>query len=166
VGLIERQRLMNSSVQLLVFGLNDRRYALHLAQVERVVRAVDTTPLPHAPAIVCGAIDLHGNIVPVLSMRKRLGFVDRQITPDDHFVIARTSRQSVALVVDSAIGVIEHDAEDIVSARDLLRQLKQVEGLVRLNDDLLLIHDLDRFLSLDEERDLELSLIEAGGHGN
>lgn len=68
--------------------------------------------------------------------------------------------------MDSAIGVIEHDAEDIVSARDLLRQLKQVEGLVRLNDDLLLIHDLDRFLSLDEERDLELSLIEAGGHGN
>jgi purine-binding chemotaxis protein CheW len=157
---------MNTSVQLLVFGLNDRRYGLHLAQVERVVRAVDATPLSHAPAIVCGAIDVHGKIVPVLSMRRRLGFADRPIMPDDYFVIARTSRQSVALVVDAAFGVIERNAEEIVSAGDILRQLDQIEGLVRLNDDLLLIHDLDRFLSLDEQRNLELSLTEAGDHGN
>jgi purine-binding chemotaxis protein CheW len=156
---------MNSNVQLLAFGLNDRRYGLHLSQVERVVRAVDTTPLPHAPSIVCGAIDLHGNIVPVLSMRRRLGLADREIGPDDQFVIARTSRQSVALVVDSTIGVIERRAEEIVSARKVLQQLEQIEGLVRLNDDLLLIHDLDRFLSLDEERELQLALTEAGDHG-
>lgn len=157
---------MNSSLQLLVFGLNDRRYALHLAQVDRVVRAVDATPLPHAPAIVCGAIDLHGNIVPVLSMRRRLGLADREITPDDHFVIARTSRQSVALIVDSTVGVIERAAEDIVSASNVVPRLEQIEGLVRLDDDLLLIHDLDRFLSLDEQRELETALTHVGDNAN
>jgi purine-binding chemotaxis protein CheW len=157
---------MDSSVQLLVFGLNDRRYGLHLAQVERVVRAVDATPLPHAPSIVCGAIDLHGEIVPVLSMRKRLGFPDREISPDDQFVIARTSQQSVALVVDSTLGVIERRAEDIVSASKVLPQLEQIEGLVRLEDGLLLIHDLDRFLSLDEQRELDLALIGSVDHGS
>jgi purine-binding chemotaxis protein CheW len=139
---------------------------LHLAQVERVVRAVDATPLPHAPPIVCGAIDLHGDIVPVLSMRKRLGFADRQISPDDQFVIARTSRQSVALVVDTTLGVIERRAEDIISACKILPRLEQIEGLVRLEDDLLLIHDLDRFLSLDEQRELDLALAGSADHGN
>ncbi len=157
---------MNTSVKLLVFEVDDRRYALHLAQVECVVRAVDATPLPCAPEIVCGAIDVHGNIIPVLSMRKRLGLADRQITPDDYFVIARASRQSVALVVDMAVGVIERAAEVIVSAQSVIPRLEQIEGLVRLDDDLLLIHDLDRFLSLDDQRDLELALIEAGDHAN
>ncbi|HEY1922079.1 MAG TPA: chemotaxis protein CheW [Tepidisphaeraceae bacterium] len=157
---------MNNSVQLLVLGVNDRRYALHLAQVDRVVRAVDATPLPHAPAIVWGAIDLHGNIVPVLSMRKRLGLADREIVPDDHFVIAHTSRQSVALVVDDAVGVIERAAEDIISARNVIPRLEQIEGIVRLDDDLLLIHDLDRFLSLGEQQELDAALVEAGDHAN
>jgi purine-binding chemotaxis protein CheW len=157
---------MSSSVQLLVFGLNDRRYALHLAQVESVVRAVDATPLPDAPAIVCGAIDLHGNIVPVMSMRKRLGIPDRQIMPDDQFVIARASRQNVALVVDATVGVIKRAAEDIVSAHNVIPGLEQIEGLVRLDDDLLLIHDLDRFLSLDEQQELEAALAQVGDHAN
>jgi purine-binding chemotaxis protein CheW len=157
---------MSSSVQLLVFCLNDRRYALHLAQVESVVRAVDATPLPHAPAIVCGAIDLHGNIVPVMSMRNRLGIPDRQITPDDHFVIARASRQNVAQIVDAAVGVIKRAAQDIVSARNVIPGLDQIEGVVRLDDDLLLIHDLDRFLSLDEQQELEAALAQVGDHAN
>jgi len=50
---------MDDSYQLVVFLLDDRRYALqHLASVEKIVRAVQVTPLPKAPEIVIGAINL------------------------------------------------------------------------------------------------------------
>lgn len=157
---------MSGNVQLLAFRLDERRYGLHLAQVQRVVRAVDTTPLPRAPQIVWGAINFHGTIIPVLNLRKRLGFAEREIGPDDQFIIARTSRRSVALVVDSTSGTIEYPSQDIVAAGKILGRLDQVEGVVRLADDLLLIHDLDRFLSLDEERELEAAVTGAPNHGS
>jgi purine-binding chemotaxis protein CheW len=165
IAFIGLPRNMNGNAQILAFQLDDRCFGLHLAQVTRVVRAVDATPLPHAPQIVCGAISIHGDVVPVLSMRRRLGLADREIGPDDQFIIARASRQSVALLVDRTTGVIERSPEDIVAAKSILPRLQQIEGVVRLKDDLLLIQDLDRFLSLDEQRELEVALTGAADHG-
>jgi purine-binding chemotaxis protein CheW len=161
----DRHLCMSGNVQLLAFRLDERRYGLHLSQVQRAVRAVDATPLPRAPQIVSGVINLHGKVIPLLNLRRRLGFPEKEIGPDDQFIIARTSRRSVALVVDATIGVIEHPAEDIIAAGKILGRLEQIEGVVRLADGLLLIHDLDRFLSLDEERELEAAVSGTANHG-
>ena len=59
VGLILEQT-MDATIQLLVFELDGRRYALPLRQVERVIRAVDVTPLAGVPAILLGVIDVDG----------------------------------------------------------------------------------------------------------
>lgn len=62
---------------LVVFRLDERRYALPLSVVERVIRAVEVTPLPKAPPIVLGAIDVQGRVVPVLNVRRRFLMPDR-----------------------------------------------------------------------------------------
>ena len=62
---------MNSSVKIVLFTLDEQRYALALPSVDRVVRVVDVTPLPKAPAIVLGVVNIHGDIVPVYDLRKR-----------------------------------------------------------------------------------------------
>ena len=49
---------MNGSIRLVVFTLDEQRYALHLDAVERVVRAVEVTPLPKAPEIVLEVISV------------------------------------------------------------------------------------------------------------
>jgi purine-binding chemotaxis protein CheW len=56
---------------LVVFGLDDQRYALALACVQRSIRVVAITPLPGAPAIVLGVIDLGGVVIPVIDIRGR-----------------------------------------------------------------------------------------------
>ena len=55
---------------ILVFALDEPRYALPLSAVERVVRAVEITPLPNAPAIIQGAINVQGAIIPVVNIRE------------------------------------------------------------------------------------------------
>ena len=54
--------------QLVIFTLDAQLYALPLASVQRVLHMVEVTPLPNAPEVVLGVIDLHGNIIPVMSM--------------------------------------------------------------------------------------------------
>jgi len=145
---------MSLDIQLVVFELDERRYGLRLSAVDRVLRAVDVTPLPQTPAVVWGVIDMHGQIVPVLSARARFGLPERAISVNDHFILARTHQRQVALVVDAARGVVEGLPAEVIEADKILPDLEQVAGVIQLDDSMVLIHDLDRFLSLNEERAL------------
>jgi purine-binding chemotaxis protein CheW len=75
-------------MQLVVFTLELQRYALPLARVQRVVRMMEVTPLPEAPGIVLGVIDLEGKIIPVMSMRKRFGLSEPEASLDDQLIVA------------------------------------------------------------------------------
>lgn len=142
----------------MVFALDDRRYGLPLSVVERVVRMVDVTPLPQAPEIVLGVVNVQGRVVPVLNLRRRFRLPERDLAFTDQLVIARTARRRVALAVDAATGVLEYATRQAVGARDIVPGIEYVEGVVKLADGLVLIHDLDEFLSLDEETVLDRAI--------
>jgi purine-binding chemotaxis protein CheW len=146
---------VSDTVHFIVFRLDERRYALPLRVVDRVVRAVDVTPLPNAPATVLGAINVHGRVLPVLSLRRLFLMPERAITPADWFLLAHTERRMVALVVDESEGVVERSEEDIVVSTRIAPGLEHFPAVIRLDDGLILIHDLETFLSFDEARDLD-----------
>lgn len=154
---------LSGTTQLIVFRLDEQRYALPLAAVERVVRAAAVTPLPGAPAIVLGAINVHGRVLPVLNVRQRFLLQDRQMCPADWFLLAHTARRTVVLVVDESEGVVERPQADIVASTQIVPGLEHFPGVVRLDDGLVLIHDLERFLSLDEARALDEAMDDGPG---
>lgn len=143
---------------VVVLMLDDIRYALALTSVERVVRAVEITPLPDAPDIVLGVINVQGRVVPVIDIRRRFRLPARAISVGDQLVIAHTPSRCLALLADAVQGVVECPAGDIVTSKDISPGLHHVTGVARLADGLILIHDLDGFLALDEERALEQAL--------
>jgi purine-binding chemotaxis protein CheW len=140
--------------QLVVFTLGEQRYALHLAAVDRVVRVVEINPLPQAPEIVAGVVNVQGHIVPIINVCRRFHLPEREIALTDQLIVAHTARRPVGLIVDAVIDVIEHPEQGIVSAQSILPDLEYVEGVVKLQNGLVLIHDLDKFLSLEEETSL------------
>ncbi|HAJ79320.1 MAG TPA: chemotaxis protein CheW [Fibrobacteres bacterium] len=143
---------------IVMFTLDEPRYALYLSAVERVVRAAEITPLPKAPDIVLGIINVGGRIIPVLDIRKRFRLTAREMKPDDRFIIARTSQRQVAIVVDSVTGVHELTEAETVNARQALPFARYLKGAVKLDGNLVLIHDIDQFLSVNEESVLDISL--------
>ena len=145
---------MNSSPELVVFTLDKQPYALRIGVVERVVRAVEVTPLPKAPEIVLGMINAQGSIVLVVNVRKRFQLPEREVELNDQFIIARTSRRTVALVVDAVNDVVLCAEAQVVASEKILPGLEHVEGVLKLPDGMTLLHDLDQFLSLDEEQAL------------
>lgn len=140
---------MKNPDSLIIFTLDDRRYALPLSSVDRVVRIVAVTPLPKAPDIVSGVINIQGRIIPVVNMRRRFGLPERALALTDQLVIAHTARRPVALVADAVLDVIACPA--VVEAEHIVHGIAYLEGVAKLEDGLILIHELDRFLSLEEE---------------
>jgi purine-binding chemotaxis protein CheW len=152
---------MNGASLLMVFELDGQRYALHLPVVERVVRAVEITRLPKAPGIVLGVINVQGRIIPVVDVRKRFGLPLREMTVDDHIIVARTLTRSVAMVVDVVSGIAEYSETELVPKEKILPGIEHIRGVAKLGDGLVLIHDLEQFLSLEEQRSLDEALAKA-----
>ena len=146
---------------LVVFTLSNQRYGLPLSAVERIVRVVDVTPLPHAPDIVLGVVNVQGRVIPVINVRRRFHLPEREIALTDQMVVAHAARRPVALVVDAVIGVLEYSEQEFVGPQDVLPDLRYVEGVVKLDHELILIHNLDKFLSLEEETALERAMEDA-----
>lgn len=149
--------------QLVAFILGEQQYAVALTAAQRVVRMVEVTHLPKAPEIVLGVIDLQGNIIPVMSMRKRLGLPEPETSLSDQLIVADTATRRVALVVNSVIGVVERTAEEIREAEKIVPGAQYVDGMTRLDDGILFIHDVDRFLSKKEEQQLDGLLTRGAG---
>lgn len=142
-------------MMLLVFTLDDWRCALELSAVEKVYRAVAVTPLPDAPDIVLGVVNVRGVVLPVVDIRRRFCLPEKNLTPDDQLIVVHSSGRLVVLVVDSVTGVIECSEPDITSASAIVPDMEYVKGVARLKDGMILIHDLARFLSLEEKAALE-----------
>jgi purine-binding chemotaxis protein CheW len=150
---------MEESEHLLVFTLDEKRYALYLYAVERVVRIPAITSLPKSPDIVLGIINMRGRVIPVVDTRRRFRLREREIGLSDQLIIAHTATRAVALVADAVTGVIESKGRT-VPARSIVPGMKYVEGVVKLEDGIVLIHDLKRFLSLEEEKVLDDAMSE------
>jgi purine-binding chemotaxis protein CheW len=144
--------------QLVVFTVDGRRYAVPLSVVDRVVRMVESTPVPQIPQIVLGVINAQGRIIPVVDIRKRFCLPARAPHLSDQLLIARTSKRAVALVVDAVSEVMTLSSQEVVLGETILAHLDYVTGVVKRPDGLILIHDLDRFLSLEEEQGLHHAL--------
>lgn len=143
---------------LVVFSIDDRQFALNIAAVERVHRCVEIAPLPDMPRGVRGVINLKGAILPVFDLRAQLSFPERELRVSDHLIIARTSWRTVALLVDFVIGVVACDRAARTSAEAILPGLKSIVEVLKLDTEIVLVHDLDSFLSLEEQDALQLAL--------
>lgn len=140
--------------RLIAFVLDDQRYALYLHAVERIIRSVAITSLPEVSENILGLINIHGRVVPVYNARKRFALPERNTKINDRIIMAHTKSRSVALVVDKVLGVIEPAEGQQVQFDKITPGMELFEGVIKLEDGMLLIHDLDRFLSPGEEKSL------------
>ncbi len=143
---------------LVSFALDRQHYAIRLGDVRRSIRVMTITPLPGAPEIVLGIINLGGEVLPVIDLRTRFGHPRRDVCLSDQLLIAMAGTRWVALRVDETLGVLDIPLTEIVSTDAILPGLPLVDGTIRCEDELILIHDLRRLLSLDEGTAIESAL--------
>lgn len=149
---------MKGRLDILAFKLSGHDYAIPLADVERLWRMVALTPLPKAPPIVEGVINVQGRVVPVLDIRTRFRLPAKPTQPSDYLVVARAGTRRVALRVDRVVDVMAIDGDDVEDAAASVPQSEYVAGIAKMPDGLLLIHDLVAFLSEAEGATLAAAL--------
>lgn len=137
---------MTSPLESLVFfTLRGRQFALSIAVVERIERAVEIVPLADAKSSGSGVINLHGQIVPVFDLREYFGLPAHELRMSDQLICVKVHGHLAAIVADDVTGVA--DAASLTSGAEILPGLGTLHGVVKLNGDIVLLHDLEAILS-------------------
>jgi purine-binding chemotaxis protein CheW len=144
--------------EVLVFEVGGQRYGLPTADVRELVRAVMITPLPNAPAAIEGVVNVRGQVLPVLDVRARFRLPAKPLDPSDHFIVASAGPRGVILRVDRATHLALVDEASVQPPQTLGPSATYVAGVAKLDDGLVLIHDLTTFLSAAESATLDEAL--------
>jgi purine-binding chemotaxis protein CheW len=140
-----------TSREYATFFVDGLFFGIDVLQVQEVLRYQEMTKVPLAPGVIEGLINLRGQIVTAVDMRRRLKLKSR---PDDqtpmNTVVRTKEGAAVSLLVDEIGDVVEVDSETFESvpdnvdpaARDLL------QGVYKLKDRLLLILDTDKTIDI------------------
>ena len=140
--------------QFSTFFVADLFFGVDVLNVQEVLRFQQMTPVPQAPRVIEGLINLRGQIVTAIDMRRRLGLPPRAGDKSPMNMVVRTADGAVSLLVDEIGDVLDLDAATYErtpenldpAARELIR------GVYKLKDRLLLILDAERTVDLAVER--------------
>ena len=137
---------MASSQQFCTFFLNGHFFGTPVPQVQEVIQYQVMTRVPLAPRVVSGMINLRGQIVSAIDLRRRLGFPDRPADQLPMNVVVRTNEGAVSLLVDEIGDVIEVEEEALESPPETLQGFARevVRGVYKLSGRLLLVLDTER----------------------
>jgi len=144
--------------QLVCFRLGDENFGLDIYKVHDINRRVDITKIPKSPKFVEGVINLRGNIVPVIDLRKRFEMPKLEShTKENRIVVIENSGQVVGLAVDAVTEVLRIPVDAIEPTPDMVKSevdSRYIEGITKLSDSrLLIVLDTDKIFS-DEEKKL------------
>lgn len=143
------------SLSILLARIAGTQTGFPAAAVHEIVRAVAIAPLSGAPAIIEGAINLHGRIVPVVDVRRRLALPPTPLAPDQFLVILDTIDRLIAVRVDDVEDLIDVPITSLESPEALSPVLERFHGIVALSGGALVLHDVNAFLTQAEGEALD-----------
>jgi purine-binding chemotaxis protein CheW len=143
---------MPSGQQFCTFLVDGQTFGTPVARVQEVIQHQVMTPVPLAPEVVTGMINLRGQIVCAIDLRRRLQLPDRAADQTPMSVVVRTNQGTVSLLVDEIGDVIDVTAEALERPPETLQGVARevIEGVYKLPDRLLLALDVNRVVEVWE----------------
>lgn len=141
---------MSANQQFCTFFLDGLFFGIEVEKVQEVIRHQQTTAVPLAADVIGGLINLRGQIVTAVDLRRRLELSLRDSSMNPMNVVIRTEDGAVSLLVDEIGDVVEVEQESFEHPPDTLRGVARelIRGAYKLKGKLLLLLDTDRALRM------------------
>lgn len=141
-------------MQLVVFDLASEYYGVDIGDVREIIRMQAVTRVPGAPPFVEGIINLRGQIIPVVDLRKKLALNVSDQTADSRIVWVTINEQDVGVMVDAVTEVLRVPLASIEPPSSMVGSVDSdyLRGIAKLEDRLIILLDLGKVLSLADKK--------------
>ncbi len=138
--------------QFVEFKLGDEDYGIDILQVKTIERMMPITRVPKAPQFVEGVINLRGEIVPVIDLKKRFDLPLSETTDSTRIIIVSIDDITVGMIVDSATEVIQLSQDDIEPAPPITGSIdaNYLDGVGKIDGRLLILLNVAKLLKPQE----------------
>ena len=137
----------NEIIQLVSFKLDDEEYGVDVLSVREIIRMPELTKMPNAPAYVDGIINLRGTVVPIISLRRRFGLMDRESDRSSRILVMEVSSGLTGFVVDAVDEVIRITSAEIQPPPAVVSGSSAQEcitGVINRAEQLLIVLELNK----------------------
>ena len=141
-------------IQLVSFKLDSEEYGIEVLKVREIIRMIPITHMPNSPQYVEGIINLRGKIIPVVSMRKKFGLMERESDSQTRIVVMDISGELMGFIVDSVSEVIRISGSEIQPPPNVVSggiDQECITGVINQSERLLVLLDLERLFSHEEK---------------
>ncbi|MGA2296513.1 MAG: chemotaxis protein CheW [FCB group bacterium] len=153
---IEKSTL-SELLQLVTFHLCDEEFAVDILNIQGINRMVQVTKVPNSPDFVEGIINLRGQVIPIIDLRKRIGMPPKEYDKHTRFIVVEIQKIVIGFIVDSVNEVLRIDRGVTEPPPTVVGNIENefITAIAKLEDRLITLLDLDKILSNDEKMSLE-----------
>jgi purine-binding chemotaxis protein CheW len=140
--------------KFLVFKLCSEEYGLDIQKITTIIeKDMNIARVPKTPAFLKGVVNLRGDIIPVISLRKRFKLPDVEYTEETRIIIVKLDEIIIGLIVDSIAEVVELEDESIENITDISGELSldYITGVGKAYGRIITLLNLEKLISLTEE---------------
>ncbi len=138
--------------QLVSFRLGVEEYGVSIMKVQEIIRMQEITHVPQMPDFIEGIINLRGNVIPIIDLRKRFGLSYAEKTSDSRIVVVSVRERIVGIIVDGVSEVLRLSDENIEPPPPAVSNAGRdyIKGVGKLEKRLLILLEIDKILTLEE----------------
>ena len=141
-------------MKILIFSLNGEHYATDITDVERILRYIEPTKMPDVPEFVEGVINYGDEILPILNLSKKFKFSSNdEVNYEEKKIIVIKRGNKFGVIVDIVYEVTDLSNDIFEKAPKITSAISKnyIKGLVKLNGEIIILLDIDKVLSDQEE---------------
>ena len=144
-------------LKLVGFYLGEEEYAVDILRIKEIKLMQEITNVPKAPSFVEGVINLRGDIVPIIDLKKKLSLGSAVINEETKIIVVEIENKMVGMIVDEVSEVIEIEDTNMAPPPPIIAGIEgeYLKGVGRLKDKLLILLDITKILTTEEKLQLQ-----------
>lgn len=146
-----------NTMQLVSFRLAQEEYAITITKVQEIILMGEITRVPQTPVYIKGLINLRNTVIPIVDLRLRFGLEERPGDDETRIMVMNVSGKTIGIIVDAVSEVLRIAQQQISAPPPTVAGLgrEYLTGLVKLDKRLLILLDIDKILTVEQEAALE-----------
>ncbi len=140
------------SSQVVTFCIANQEYGIDIMKVQEIILMGEITQVPEVPVYIKGVINLRGNVIPIIDLRRRFNLAEEEVNEETRIIVVNVNKKTIGIVVDAVNEVLRTGHSEIEPPPSTIMGLGRdyLKGLIKLEKRLLILLDIDKILSLAE----------------
>jgi len=156
--MLEEEIQLEREKTYLIFRIGDENFGVDVMNIQAISNLLPITRVPRSPKFIQGVINLRGKILPVINLRKRLGFKLKNFDENTRIIIIELEEKTIGMIVEVVMEVSRISISEIEPTPEMVKteiSKEYLQGIAKVGTKLIIILDIIKVLTKEEIEEIK-----------